>query len=153
MNFFYISVVSFRGVMLLPICIHPPTLAGTSAAVKAYLWSVDDATGRRVARETVLPNEETFSSEWQTVGMLEVVVCGLKDGEVLCRPRFDPDRYLETEYHDSEQCAVLQPDEAVAMGGLGWGASALNLLDKHAAWGQRFERLPFRDFTMAVPLP
>lgn len=100
--FFYVSLVSFRGIALLPICIHPPTKPGEEAIIKAYIWSSDGTAG-----EATLPYSFVDSSDWSTIGLLDVVVCGLRAGQVLCSPRLNVDKYNETAFTSTTQCDVL----------------------------------------------
>ena len=79
--------------------------------VEAYAWRADG-----IACEAVLPYEEIDSPEWQTVhvGLLDVVVCGLRGGEVLCMPRLDMARVAETARARTWQFDVLSAAGAMA---------------------------------------
>ena len=53
--------------------------------MKVYLWDCEG-----VARQAFLPASVMDSEcDWQSVGMLEVMVTGLHDGAVMCGPRED----------------------------------------------------------------
>ena len=45
--------------------------------------------------------------------MLDVIVCGLRGGQVVCAPRFDPIRYKETSYQSTAECKVLTFTDAL----------------------------------------
>ena len=79
---FYVSLVAFHGVSFLPICVHPPTQAGAEPMLLGYVWETD---GR--AREIVIKYSSIDSPAWRTVGMLDVVVCGIRDGQVRASAR------------------------------------------------------------------
>ena len=79
---FYVSLVTFHGVSFLPICVHPPTQAGAEPMLLGYVWETD---GR--AREIVIKYSSIDSPAWRSVGMLDVVVCGIRDGQVRASAR------------------------------------------------------------------
>ena len=106
---FYISLVTFHGVSFLPICVHPPTRAGEEPKVMGYVW---ESSGR--ARELVINYSSIDTDAWQTVGQLEVLVCGIRDGQVLCCPRLDSDRYNETHLRSTVDAVPLSPGDAYA---------------------------------------
>ena len=60
---------------------HPPLQPGKEPKVKGYVWSVGGSGVQ--ALEVLLPYSALDSPDWRTVGLLDVVVCGLRDGEVL----------------------------------------------------------------------
>jgi len=74
---FYVSLVTFHGVSFLPICVHPPTQAGAEPMLLGYVWQTD---GR--AREIVIKYSSIDSPAWRPVGLLDVVVCGIREGQV-----------------------------------------------------------------------
>ena len=74
---FYVSLVTLHGVSFLPICVHPPTRAGDEPMLLGYVWQTD---GR--ARELLIKYSLIDSPAWRSVGLLDVVVCGIRDGKV-----------------------------------------------------------------------
>ena len=108
--FLYISLVSYRGIALLPISVHPPTRDGCSPILRVYVWTTNGT-----AREGVLPYSILECHEWRVIGLLDVIVCGLDKGQVLCSPRFDQNSYSATACRSAKDCRVLTPSEAMEM--------------------------------------
>ena len=50
---FYISLVAYKGIALIPVCIHPPTAEGEEPQLKGYVWQSDGT-----AIEAILPYSE-----------------------------------------------------------------------------------------------
>jgi len=104
-----VSAVSYRGVLFLPVSVHPPLRAGGEPLLKGYAWR------QGIAVEAVLPYSVLDTPEWHTIGLLDVLVGGLRNGQVLCVPRLDVEQYAATARAHSREYQVLLPAEAMAM--------------------------------------
>merc|ERR1712196_107038 len=78
-----VSLCRYRSVLVLPVTMrstHPPSIL-------VYTW---DRLGNAV--EALLPYAAVDSPNWSRLGLLDVVVTGLKNGVVLCGRRADSKR-------------------------------------------------------------
>ena len=90
-----------RGILAVPVSLHPPLNASADPVIRVYIWDLDG-----VACQAIVPYSMLDSKEWVRVGMLEGIVCGLRQGKVL----FSRAGVVRT-----DDCEVLTADGAIEM--------------------------------------
>ena len=81
--FMCVSLCRYRGVLVLPMSMHPDPEA-KEPRVKVYLWDIE---GR--AKEAFLPATVLDGPDWESVGMLERMATGLDGERVVSGERYD----------------------------------------------------------------
>ena len=107
---FRTTLYAWHGSLMVPIA----TVSGDHASIRCVAWS--QAGG---ALQVLLRRESCETADWKEVGRLDVVVGGLRAGDVVCTPRLDMSSVADMEWSMREATTgpgyVLTAEEAMEM--------------------------------------